>query len=264
MSATIGEDRIHRDQTNRTEPVTRFVIIAAPRTGSNLLCSLLNSHPDVLCHHELFNPDAVHYCLDRPAFLDFGSKEDRDREPLGFLDRVWENSLDNLAVGFKLNRGQNRLVYQTVLADRSVRKIVLVRLNRVKTCVSEQLAQQTGRWESHGSGDFRLDQVKLELDPDELFRHINLNNVFYDWVYKTLRDSNQEYLDTAYERLSSKDEWVRILRFLRVDPTQADLVPRTRKQTPRDLRTIIANFDEVASALRGSDLYGQLCSVDRD
>ena len=35
---------------------TRFVILAAPRSGSNLLCTLLNSHPEILCHHEVFNP----------------------------------------------------------------------------------------------------------------------------------------------------------------------------------------------------------------
>ena len=35
---------------------TRFVILAAPRSGSNLLCTLLDSHPEILCHHEVFNP----------------------------------------------------------------------------------------------------------------------------------------------------------------------------------------------------------------
>ena len=37
----------------------RFVILAARRSGSNLLCSLLGSHPHVRCHHELFNPNGI-------------------------------------------------------------------------------------------------------------------------------------------------------------------------------------------------------------
>jgi LPS sulfotransferase NodH len=65
----------------------RFVILAAPRTGSNWLCSLLNSHPDVLCHHELFNPSGVFYALGhRDGALDLGTPEERDRRPLAFLE----------------------------------------------------------------------------------------------------------------------------------------------------------------------------------
>ena len=28
-----------------------------------MLCTLLGSHRDVLCHHELFNPDGAYYAL---------------------------------------------------------------------------------------------------------------------------------------------------------------------------------------------------------
>ena len=43
--------------------MTRFVILAVPRTGSNLLCTLLNSHPEILCHHEVFNPQGIFTAL---------------------------------------------------------------------------------------------------------------------------------------------------------------------------------------------------------
>jgi hypothetical protein len=36
-------------------PETSFCIITQPRTGSNHLCGLLNSHPEIVCHYELFN-----------------------------------------------------------------------------------------------------------------------------------------------------------------------------------------------------------------
>lgn len=42
---------------------TRFVILAASRTGSNMLCAILDWHPAVLCHHELFNPTGIYYAL---------------------------------------------------------------------------------------------------------------------------------------------------------------------------------------------------------
>ena len=34
---------------------TRFVVVCFGRTGSSWLCSLLRSHPAILCHGELFN-----------------------------------------------------------------------------------------------------------------------------------------------------------------------------------------------------------------
>ena len=39
-----------------------------------MLCTLLGSHPDVLCHHELFNPTGVYYALElRDTPFDLGT-----------------------------------------------------------------------------------------------------------------------------------------------------------------------------------------------
>src|SRR5580693_4511868 len=104
----------------------RFVILAAPRTGSNWLCSLLNSHPEILCHHEVFNPAGIFYALGhRDGTLDLGTIEERDRRPLEFLERLWRAPLGLPCVGFKMTRGQDERVVQAVLEDRGVRKILL-------------------------------------------------------------------------------------------------------------------------------------------
>ena len=132
----------------------RFLILAAPRTGSNLLCGLLNSHPSILCHHGLFNPDGVHYALDhRDGRLDFGSREKRDLDPAIFLDRVWRNTLGSEAVGFKFNHGESDWALQLLIRDPLVRKIVLTRGNRVRAYVSALEAAATGQWESFGAAD---------------------------------------------------------------------------------------------------------------
>src|SRR4051794_40219654 len=72
--------------TTRTMPgdavPTRFVILAAPRTGSNMLVTLLGSHPDVLCHHELFNDTGIYYAVPlRGGGFDLGTMEDRLHDP---------------------------------------------------------------------------------------------------------------------------------------------------------------------------------------
>ena len=65
----------------------RFVILAAPRSGSNQLCTLLNSHPEILCHHEVYNPSAIFYALDlRDGTIELGTRDERDWRPLEFLE----------------------------------------------------------------------------------------------------------------------------------------------------------------------------------
>src|SRR6516225_7630935 len=99
----------------------RFVILAAPRTGSNMLCTLLNSHPEILCHHEIFNHAGIFYALPlRDRGFSLGALEERDRHPLAFLERVWQTSCGYRCVGFKTTRGQNEQVLQALLNDRGV------------------------------------------------------------------------------------------------------------------------------------------------
>jgi hypothetical protein len=128
----------------------RFVVYAAPRTGSNFLCSLLNSHPRILCHHGLFNPGGIHYALDhRDGEPDFGTVEERDRDPQRFLEKVWSYDGGKRAIGFKFNSGEHPVAADTVARDVGVRKVLLRRRNRIKTYVSEQIAESTGEWESY-------------------------------------------------------------------------------------------------------------------
>ena len=127
--------------------VVRFVILNATRTGSNFLCTVLNSHPDILCHHEIFNPHVIGVARHlQGGDFRLGSMEERESDPVEFLDRVWRTNLDRRAVGFKMCLWQHEPAYHAVLPDPRVRKIILKRRNRVKSFVSLLLARQTGEW----------------------------------------------------------------------------------------------------------------------
>src|SRR5436309_6083222 len=104
----------------------RFVVLNAPRTGSNYLCTVLNSHPEVLCHHEIFNPHVVGVArhLQINGFR-MGTLEERERDPIAFLQRVWESGAEYTSVGFKLCWKQHEAAYRAVLHGAAVRKIVL-------------------------------------------------------------------------------------------------------------------------------------------
>ncbi|HEV7857548.1 MAG TPA: hypothetical protein VGO91_02775 [Pyrinomonadaceae bacterium] len=246
-----------------TKEIVKFVILAAPRTGSNWVCSMLNSHPQILCHHEIFNPGGIHYALDyRHGELDLGSLEERERAPLLFLDRLWQQPFGHRAVGFKLNRQQHAAVFESVLGNRDVRKIILVRRNRVKTFVSEMLAEQTGRWESYEASLRCGERRKIAVDPAALFEHIALNGAYYRRMRESLEATGQSFLSVAYEDLNSETQWRLLLQFLGVQSDGCTLTPATRKQNSSDLRDLISNFAQLEAALDDAELKAQLHALE--
>jgi LPS sulfotransferase NodH len=238
---------------------TRFVILAAPRTGSNLLCTLLNSHPEVLCHHELFNPNGIFYALEyRDGSLDLGSMEARNREPFALLQRVWEHPQGASCVGFKMTRGQDEAVMQSLIEDSSVLKILLSRRNRLKTFISEQLARQTDRWEVYTRSELAPVTPRLHVDIEAFRAHCDLNESFYQDIENALKSSGQRWIETAYEDILTASEHVRLLGFLGVRATDTRLMQSSIKQSDKDLRTHIENFQELERAFQGSEHLAEL------
>jgi LPS sulfotransferase NodH len=238
----------------------RFVVLAAPRTGSNWLCTLLDSHPEVLCHHEIFNPAGLHYARSlRGGGFDLGTAAERDRNPEGVLERVWRESRGHRAVGFKLNRGQDERVFRAVLADTGVRKLLLRRANRVRAYVSERIAEQTGRWESYPeSPRGEAGPARVTVEAAALRAGVARNERYYAALGETLGASGQGWLELTYEKLDGAEERGRALRFLGVTDRPELLAGATRRQNPEPLRELIANFDELAAELAGSDLAAEL------
>ena len=65
----------------------RFVLVAMPRTGSTVLVDLLNSHDDIFCDNELYNPYQIcRYRYDDPYIE--GVKY-RNANPLRFWDEFF-------------------------------------------------------------------------------------------------------------------------------------------------------------------------------
>jgi LPS sulfotransferase NodH len=236
----------------------RFVIFAAPRTGSNLLCGLLNAHPDILCHHGVFNPEGIHYA---PDHRDFACDiSDRDADPLRFLDRIWATAAGRRAAGFKMNRGENGVTVDALLRDLAVRKILLKRRNRVRAYVSERIAEINGLWESYGEPD-GVSIPAIRVDPVELRRHAALNARYYAALESVLSATGQAWLETEYESLADPQEIARILSFLDVsDVTVLD--SPSFKRGPADLPEVVANLAELEWALRGSPFFAELRDQD--
>jgi len=229
-----------------------------------MLCTLLGSHPDVLCHHELFNPTGVYYALElREGSFDLGDVEERDRDPLMFLERVWAADLGHSHVGFKMTHRQNEVVLNAVLRDAAVRKIVLWRENRVRTFVSRLISEATGQWEVYREADLAPQRPRVHVDVDALHQSVAEDQTYYGEVVGLLQATQQPFLRLCYEQLVAGGERTRLLEFLDLPqpaPSSSSLRVRSIRQNPSSLPDLVANFDELEAALAGTALAADLRS----
>ena len=255
---------MNRQVDAKDTPAVRFVILNAPRTGSNYLCTVLDGHPDILCHHEIFNPHVVGLArhLAKQGFA-LGTVAERNPDPLAFLDRVWQTSLGRKRVGFKLCWRQDETALDAVLSDSGVRKIVLKRRNRVKSFVSLLLARQTAEWVLYHDDPPPAARPRIRLEAGELFEHIHYNRQYYEQIESRLQTSGQRSLELFYEDLLAGTGLRAALSFLDLPPEDAlTLRGQCWKLTPQKLADVISNFDDVAGALRGTELEPELLSHD--
>ena len=242
----------------------RFIILNATRTGSNFLCTVLNSHPDILCHHEIFNPHVIGVARHlQDSDFRLGSMAERESDPVEFLGRVWRTNLGRAAVGFKMCLWQHEPAYRAVMPDRSVRKILLKRRNRVKSFVSLLLARQTGEWVVYDDRGAPAPRPQVHVDHAALLENIALHDRFYAETERALSESGQDHALLWYEDLFSPAGIDPALALLGAEGRPAQPGGQTWKLAPVALRDTIANFDALSEALRGSDLEAELHETGR-
>jgi LPS sulfotransferase NodH len=234
---------------------TRFVIACMERTGSTWLCRLLNSHPSILCHGEVFSPEVIGYARPlaaRSALTGSWTLARREAEPRAFIEDVFADSGGHRAVGVKLLGWHQRELVCELLADTGVRKVILRRLNHVHVFLSFQRSKILGKW--HGVD---YDGLRVRIDPDRLFGYVEMYDSIYDWIERTCAGSPVHHV-TYEELLSDPLRPDRIVEFLGLGPTEVPLQVPDLRQSRDSLRDAIINFDELTGALAGTMLEGEL------
>lgn len=234
--------------------MTRFVILCFGRTGSNWLCQLLNSHPSILCHGELFNPARCGWIggqAANAALAGAWTETRRDEDPGGFIESVFADHRGHESVGFKLLNWHQPRLLRDLVREPGVRKVVLRRENRVRAFVSRTRAELTG-WYTHRP----YDRLRVALEPEELLAYADR----YDRFYADVRDQTvgSPALFVSYEHLGEPATHSTMVEFLGVRPSGLPLSATLRRQSSGSLRAAIANFDELTEALAGTSLLAEL------
>lgn len=183
----------------------KFILFFQNRSGSHLLRSLLNSHPEILCDGEILAAHQVGKIYFPYAYLN-GRCAQSEQQAYGF-----KVSIEHLA------RVQN-IESKTFLANLSGlnwKIIYLQRQNVLRQAISMQIARIRKRWQDNVvnplSGDkFNLDCQQLKRDLDRIERDLisesrNLEGIAHKMILyeRDLLDSRQHQatMDEVFDYL---------------------------------------------------------------
>lgn len=123
----------------------RFVILGLPRSGTTYLATLLDSHPDLCCAGELFNPYAVITHANDPSDAAVFGRDARPvRAAADFFEKTAQSGVK--AGGFKFMIGHNINVLQWLAKQPDIRIIYIRRHNKLAQVASLMKAAQTQEW----------------------------------------------------------------------------------------------------------------------
>ena len=257
-----------------------FVIWFRERSGSSYMCSLLHSHPEILCRREDFDlirmedvpNDSDEDLTDNDVFR----FNDRfyHRQFKGFKNEVVDNptpqqtvahmrrimSQPRKACGFKFKFDIQVASYPEIVDElhwlsRQVRIVLMTRENFLKQAVSRQnmeRIQLTQNKANLGKGKRSLPPIELDVPRAMHYaeRFMMGNERFLNSV------ANFAHVrKVVYENLLSDPhhEVREVLKFLGVDPDR-ELGATIRKATPDRLSEAVKNFDELSAAVAGTAL----------
>jgi hypothetical protein len=100
-----------------------------------------------------------------------------------------------------------------------------------------------------------LESVRVELDADTLLETLDHHEYAIAVARSWIRNLRLPYTEAFYEELTGvrqDEKLARLLAFLDVEPTVAELGSELVRMNPADHRKLIANYDEIRHALAGS------------
>lgn len=261
------------------------ILLARQRSGTTVLRSVLEHHPDIHCLPEVFNANPSPYDTSRfpdVYFFDWLEANARPSVPAVLRSRDAMAELFDAYMEFLRARSDKRFVIVDVkynsahhfdgpwrslnelpllfelIEQRRVRVMHLVRSNYLRTYLSLRRAQTTREYYVPVESGGTAADPTLRLEPEEVVRAAEAYEHEDRLVIERFGDyelaAGLEYDDLfpvmgappAAEVLAAIAGW------LGLEPDFPDPEPAFRKQNVRTLRESIENYDEVAAALTGT------------
>lgn len=215
----------------------KFVVITRSRTGSNLLISLLNSHPNIVAKGEKFsrlegkNSNAV--------WDDIFCKMPKRIKIMGFKI-FYYHPLDS----------DNNEVWNYLKNDKSIKIIHLTRSNMLRTVTSRQIAAKTDKWSKFNKKEVSIEEKRINLDIDYCLKEFE--NTFN--FERKIRDeyNSERIIEITYEELIQDNQYIlnQIFNFLGLENSK--VASSHKKQNKEELRDLIINYEELVKDIENS------------
>ena len=240
----------------------KFIVLAGRRSGTTLLVTCLDSHPQIECSKEVFSTTRRfrYFQIDRRSSLFYKFRSASMKRKIDYIFRRQQLidaflaevyiPVDNVkAMGSRVSYEQARKYPEILewIIKNEVSVIHLIRENPVKAIVSHFTAKK--RQTFHTTS--KVERVTVELSPYNLQQSV-IKRMHETERYRNMF-KNQRHHEIYYESfIADRDGETRhILDFLQVDhfvPLTSNLV----KQNPDSLKDILENYDEIAQAFKGT------------
>ncbi len=222
-------------------PYQKYLILSVHRSGTNYLTSLLDSHPYIVSHYEVFREYFFH---GQHVFW----KGIRWISPEYFLNRYVYHHYPGFirAVGFELQysharHGREKSIWGYLHNHKEITIIHLKRMNLLRMYISFLLATKSGIWTT--TKERALPPTPIELDYDfcrMFFVYIEHKRSYFDGYFQ-----HHNVKQLTYESLTANTtkELRSIQNFLSVPPLR--LHSPLKKINVYTLQQIIKNYSSL-------------------
>jgi len=245
-----------------------FVILSEPRTGSNMLTSKFSSVPDVVCHAEIFHPDAIYIKLPKDTIPNIG---ERDSNPESFitkiLDKTYEYHQHPNIIGFKIFFDHNPAAMSYVYRN-NIPVILLERKNKVAQYSSLKIAKNTDQWTSVQQAKNKVagSSRKVRFSLIEYIAFTLRSRARFIFAMHKLKKESIPFIHVYYEGLVKGTGADQISSFIGADIASIEADVGYQKQNPGELSSRFKNpryFAFWCRLLASTPIIGRLLSMQR-
>jgi len=254
--------------------MTLCIMIAKQRTGTGALGSILDQHPSISYHGEVFHHDAV----DKPPNYFWFLRDLVKRNPELILPEANVRRFELYSRYLEERKARLRTFVDikysslhhfnghwlgilepptlfSILRSKAIPVVHLNRRNHLKSFISGQLAELNNEW--HVRSADQITVHSLVIDTKTCLRFIRSKENEQARVRRIL-ENHPRLLNLEYAELFAasgelrEDSAAALAGFLEVEPFEKKM-PVHIKQTSNDLTAVIENYDAVAKALAATN-----------
>ncbi len=227
-----------------------FMIIGQPRCGTNTLCEYLDSHPDAICHKELFTHGA-----NALSSTDCDCPVDCRMNAPELWSWIYRQRPGIRAVGWKWLSYHDPEFGKSFRRNPNVFKILIHRRSKLRQYLSNELSREYNLWHLRSPEEaarWRQERRPIRVDTTLMLRRINT------WTRKEQYWRRKGVLRGPVLSLHYEDfygplhdeQYRMLLDFLGLRQTTNQQLPSKERTNPDPWRDLIANPKDVDIALR--------------